>query len=100
MKIDRETVKKIAHLARLEHDPKTEEALMDSMTEILDWVEKLDEVNTEGVEPLIHMSFEINIMREDEAKKHLDRSEALHIAPQHDQQFFRVPRVLNSKKGK
>ncbi|MGB3587700.1 MAG: Asp-tRNA(Asn)/Glu-tRNA(Gln) amidotransferase subunit GatC [Tunicatimonas sp.] len=96
MKIDRETVKKIAHLARLEHDPKTEEAMMESMTEILDWVEKLDEVDTEGVEPLIHMSYEINVMREDQVKAHLNRSKALEIAPRHDQQFFRVPKILDT----
>ncbi|WKN43129.1 Asp-tRNA(Asn)/Glu-tRNA(Gln) amidotransferase subunit GatC [Tunicatimonas pelagia] len=96
MKIDRETVKKIAHLARLEHDPETEEAMMASMTEILDWVEKLEEVDTEGVEPLMHMSYELNVMRDDQVKDHLDRSNALDIAPHHDQQFFRVPKVLDS----
>ncbi|MEM6841397.1 MAG: Asp-tRNA(Asn)/Glu-tRNA(Gln) amidotransferase subunit GatC [Bacteroidota bacterium] len=97
MKIDRDTVKKIAHLARLEYDPETEEAMMASMTEILDWVEKLDEVDTEGVEPLIHMAYEINIMREDEVKEHLDRQAATDLAPRHDQQFFRVPKVLDTK---
>ncbi|MEM8965326.1 MAG: Asp-tRNA(Asn)/Glu-tRNA(Gln) amidotransferase subunit GatC [Bacteroidota bacterium] len=95
MKIDRDTVKKIAHLARLEHDPETEKALMASMTEILDWVEKLDEVDTEGVEPLIHMAYEINIMREDYVGEHLDRSAAIKLAPRHDEQFFRVPKVLD-----
>nr|WKN36469.1 Asp-tRNA(Asn)/Glu-tRNA(Gln) amidotransferase subunit GatC [Tunicatimonas sp. TK19036] len=99
MKIDRETVKKIAHLARLEYDPKSEEDMMDSMSEILDWVEKLNEVDTEGVEPLMHMSYELNVMREDKVGGHLDREKALLLAPKHDQEFFRVPKVLDTGKN-
>lgn len=98
MKIDRDTVKKIAHLARLELDPLSEEELMKSMSEILDWVEKLSEVDTEGVEPLMHMSYEINMMREDGVGKQLNRSSALELAPKHDQQYFRVPIVLDTSK--
>ncbi len=97
MKIDRETVKKIAHLARLEYDPDTEEAMMESMSEILDWVEKLREVDTEGVEPLMHMSYELNAMRKDGVGEHLNRKSALDLAPKHDQEFFRVPKVLTAK---
>ncbi|MGD1891621.1 MAG: Asp-tRNA(Asn)/Glu-tRNA(Gln) amidotransferase subunit GatC [Cyclobacteriaceae bacterium] len=97
MKIDRETVKKIAHLARLEYDPDTEEAMMESMSEILDWVEKLREVDTEGVEPLMHMSYELNAMRKDGVGEHLNRKSALDLAPKHDQEFFRVTKVLTAK---
>jgi len=97
MKIDRETVKKMAHLARLEYDPATEKAMMESMTEILDWVEKLKEVDTEGVEPLMHMSYELNAMREDGVGEHLNRKYALDLAPKHDQKYFRVPKVLIAK---
>lgn len=97
MKIDRETVKKMAHLARLEYDPDTEEAMTKSMSEILDWVEKLEEVNTDGVEPLMHMSYELNAMRKDRVGDHLDRTSALDLAPKHDQKYFRVPKVLTAK---
>ncbi|MEQ9441086.1 MAG: Asp-tRNA(Asn)/Glu-tRNA(Gln) amidotransferase subunit GatC [Cyclobacteriaceae bacterium] len=99
MKIDRETVKKIAHLARLEYDPQSEEAMMESMSEILDWVEKLNEVDTEGVEPLMHMSYELNVMREDKIGEHLSREQALSLAPKHDEEFFRVPKVLDTSKN-
>lgn len=96
MKIDRETVKKIAHLARLEYAPDTEETMMESMSEILDWVEKLNEVDTEGIQPLMHMSYELNATRNDRVGKHLDRTAALNLAPKHDQRFFRVPKVLTA----
>jgi aspartyl-tRNA(Asn)/glutamyl-tRNA(Gln) amidotransferase subunit C len=97
MKIDRDTVKKIAHLARLKYDPETEDAMMESMSEILDWVEKLREVDTEGVEPLMHMSYELNAMRQDKVGDHLDRKMALDLAPKHDNNYFRVPKVLTTK---
>ena len=71
MKINRELLDKIAHLSRLEFDEKDAEKMIRDMTEIVDWVEKLKEVDTEGVEPLTTMSHEINSLREDEVKGHL-----------------------------
>jgi len=94
MKIDRELLNKIAHLARLEFDEDTAEAMMKDMTEIIDWVEKLNEVDTNGVEPLTTMSHEINALREDETKPHLSHKRALQNAPKKDSDYFRVPKVL------
>ena len=94
MKIDRALLDKIAHLARLDFDEKDAEKMMNDMTEIVDWVEKLKEVDTEGVEPLTTMSFEINVMREDKVKDQLPHDEALRNAPKKDADFFRVPKVL------
>jgi aspartyl-tRNA(Asn)/glutamyl-tRNA(Gln) amidotransferase subunit C len=94
MKIDREALDKIAHLSRLEFDEKDAEKMMRDMTAIVDWVEKLKEVNTDGVEALTTMSHEINAMREDEVKEHLSRDRALQNAPEKDSEFFRVPKVL------
>ena len=94
MKIDRALLDKIAHLARLEFDEKDADKMMQDMTAIVEWVEKLKEVNTEGVEPLTTMSHEINVMREDEVREHLPHEEALRNAPAKDDQFFRVPKVL------
>lgn len=84
----------MAHLARLEFEESAADAMVLSMSEILDWVEKLQEINTEGVEPLTHMSYEINAWREDETGEMLPREDALRNAPQHDDQHFRVPKVL------
>ncbi len=94
MKIDKETLHKIAHLARLEFDAKDEEKMMQDMTNMVTFVEKLNEVNTEGVEPLTTMSHEINALREDEVKPHLPHAEALKQAPKKDADHFRVPKVL------
>jgi aspartyl-tRNA(Asn)/glutamyl-tRNA(Gln) amidotransferase subunit C len=94
MKINREVLDKIAHLARLEFDEKDAEKMMKDMTAIVSWVEKLNEVDTEGVEPLTTMSHEINSLREDEVKPHLDHDEALKNAPKKDSDYFRVPKVL------
>jgi aspartyl-tRNA(Asn)/glutamyl-tRNA(Gln) amidotransferase subunit C len=94
MKINREVLDKIAHLARLEFDEKDAEKMMKDMTAIVNWVEKLNEVDTEGVEPLTTMSHEINSLREDEVKPHLDHDESLKNAPKKDSDYFRVPKVL------
>ena len=94
MKIDQETLEKIAHLARLKFDPESGEQMMADMEEILTWVEKLDELDTENVEPLTHMSPEINVYREDEVKGQLDRKRALANAPKKDEAYFRVPKVI------
>jgi len=94
MKVDRELLNKTAHLARLEFDEDTAEKMMKDMTEIIDWVEKLNEVDTEGVEPLTTMSQEINVLRDDETKPHLSHERALKNAPKKDAEYFRVPKVI------
>jgi aspartyl-tRNA(Asn)/glutamyl-tRNA(Gln) amidotransferase subunit C len=94
MKINRELLDKIAHLSRLEFDEKDAEKMMADMTAIVDWVEKLKEVNTANVEPLTTMSHEINALRDDEVKEHLDHDTALKNAPKKDQDYFRVPKVM------
>jgi len=65
------------------------------LNEILTWVEQLNEVDTDGVEPLTHMSHEVNVFREDVAREHLDHEKALESAPKKDKDFFRVPKFLN-----
>jgi len=94
MKVNRELLDKIAHLSRLEFKEKDAEKMMQDMTEIVEWVEKLKEVNTDGVEPLTTMSHEVNALREDEVKDHLSHDRALFQAPEKDADYFRVPKVL------
>ncbi len=95
MKIDNKTLEGMAHLSRLNLDQKDVEELKKDMSEILDWVEKLDEVDTEGVAPLTTMSHEINAVREDKTKPHLSHEKALKNAPKKDSDYFRVPKVLD-----
>ena len=94
MKLDVETLKKIAHLSRLEIDEKDTEKMLKDMSNMLTFVEKLNEVNTDGVEPLSTMSHEINSLREDVAKSDLNHEQALQNAPKRNSDYFRVPKVL------
>ena len=94
MKIDKSTIKKIAHLARLEFDEDGVEKLSKDMSQILDWVDQLNEINTDNVEPLTTMSSEVNVMREDVQGTHLDHEAGLKNAPKRDEDYFRVPKVL------
>lgn len=94
MKIDKATLKKIAHLARIEIDPAKEESYIKDLEEILTWVEKLNELDTDGVEPLTNMSFELNAFREDKKSNTISHERALKNAPKKDEDYFRVPKVL------
>lgn len=94
MKVDKETIRKIAHLSRLEFEEKAEESILQDFNKILDWMDKLNEVNTDHVEPLIHMSEEVNVLREDVVNNSLKHEEALSVAPKKDSDYFRVPKFL------
>ncbi len=94
MKLDAETLAKIAHLSRLEIDEKETDKMLRDMSNMLTFVEKLNEVNTDGVEPLTTMSHEVNALREDVANQDLSHTEVLQNAPKKDAEFFRVPKVL------
>ncbi|MBL7863908.1 MAG: Asp-tRNA(Asn)/Glu-tRNA(Gln) amidotransferase subunit GatC [Cyclobacteriaceae bacterium] len=94
MEINRATLDKIAHLARLEFGEEDAEKMMKDMNEILSWVEKLKTVNTDGIEPLTSMSQEINVLREDKVQGQLSHDDALSQAPAKDDTYFRVPKVV------
>lgn len=94
MKIDKETLNKIAHLSRLEIDEKDVDKMMQDMNNMVAFVEKLNEVNTDGVEPLTTMSLEVNALREDISKSDLTHLQVLKNAPKKDADYFRVPKVL------
>lgn len=94
MQVDKETLHQVAHLARLNIKPEEETQLLNDMSEILTWVEKLNELDTEGVEPLTHMTAEVNVFRKDKAETSITQQQALKNAPVEDNKFFKVPKVL------
>jgi aspartyl-tRNA(Asn)/glutamyl-tRNA(Gln) amidotransferase subunit C len=94
MKIDKDTVDKIAHLARLEVTDTEREELMGDMGKILDFMAKLNEVDTTGVEPLVYMTDTVNNYREDVLKQEITHEEALSNAPKHDADYFKVAKVI------
>ena len=96
MKIDEATLDRIAELARLDvSDPTTRAALLADMQRVFDFVEKLNEVDTTGVEPLIFMTEEHDVLREDSARLEIDKANALKNAPVKDSDYFKVPRVVD-----
>ncbi len=94
MTIDKETVDKVAHLARLELSEREKETLMGDMGKILDFMDKLNEVDTSGIEPLVYMTDEVNVLREDVICHEITHEEALKNAPKHDEDFFLVAKVI------
>ncbi|MCE3280976.1 MAG: gatC [Bacteroidetes bacterium] len=95
MKIDKETVDKIAHLARLEFESEAKkEEMIKDMNNMLGFIDKLNELDTTGVDPLIYMSEETNVLREDDVKHIITQDEALKNAPKKDSDYFKVPKVM------
>jgi aspartyl-tRNA(Asn)/glutamyl-tRNA(Gln) amidotransferase subunit C len=94
MKIDHETLHKIAHLARLEIKPEEEPEMLKKLEGVLNWMEQLNEIDTENVEPLTHMTQEINVLRDDVAIATISREQGLANAPKHDGKYFRVSKVM------
>jgi aspartyl-tRNA(Asn)/glutamyl-tRNA(Gln) amidotransferase subunit C len=92
--IDLETVERIAELARLEFDAKAKQEILQDMNRMLAFVDKLKELDTTGVEPLIFITDEVNVYREDEAVTDISQEEALRNAPKKDMYYFRVPKVI------
>jgi len=97
MEIDKNTLYRLAELARLEIKPEQEEKLTEDLSQIINWVAQLKEVNTDGIEPLLNMSHEINAMREDVRGNMISKDEALSHAKQKDEQFFLVNKVIDNK---
>ena len=98
-KIDAEQVRKVAKLSRLELSQTEVEEFTGQLSAILDYVEKMNELDTEGVEPLAHCLPVSNVFRADEVAESLDTDAALANAPERDGEFFKVPKILDAGSG-
>ena len=94
MEVNDALVDKVAHLARLKFDDSEKESIKKDLQNIIAFADKLNELNLDGVEPMIHMSDEVNVLRDDVVKGSVSREEALKNAPEHDDKFFKVPKVI------
>jgi aspartyl-tRNA(Asn)/glutamyl-tRNA(Gln) amidotransferase subunit C len=94
MKITKDEVLYVADLARLDLDEEAIETFAGQIGKILQYVDTLNEVDTEGIRPTSHAIFLTNAFREDEPGPHLDREQALANAPEKDDGSFIVPRVI------
>ena len=94
MKITDEIVDHIAHLARLEFIGNEKEEIKHDLEKIITFMDQLNTINTDGVDPLIFMSDALNVLREDVAEITITKEEALKNAPKRDSDYFRIPKVL------
>lgn len=94
MEVNDELVDQLAHLARLSIKPAEKEEIKNDLQKMISFIEKLNEIDTTGVEPLLFMTDEVNVLREDEVKGSISRHEGLVNAPLKDEQFFKVPKVI------
>ena len=94
MEVNEALIDKLAKLARLEFNPEEKIAIRDDLQRMIGFVEKLNELDLDKIKPLIHMSQEVNVLREDEVQGSVNRELALKNAPHHDEQFFKVPKVI------
>jgi aspartyl-tRNA(Asn)/glutamyl-tRNA(Gln) amidotransferase subunit C len=92
--IDIKEVEHIALLARINISEKEKAEFAEQMTQILQYVEKLNELNTNEVEPLYHILPIYNVFREDNVVESPDRDELFANAPQHEDGYYKVPRIL------
>jgi aspartyl-tRNA(Asn)/glutamyl-tRNA(Gln) amidotransferase subunit C len=99
MEVNDAMVDKLAHLARLQFNNEEKQEIKTDLQRMIAFVEKLNELNLDGVDPLLHMSDEVNVLREDEIKGSVSREDALKNAPDHDGQFIKVPKVVKNPKS-
>ncbi len=94
MEVNEALVDKLADLARLKFDTTAKKEIRNDLQKMIRFVEKLNELDTTGVEPLLHMSGNVNVLRADEVKMGITREAGLQSAGKHDDRFFKVPKVI------
>ncbi len=94
MEVNEALVDKLAHLSKLSFSTSEKAEIAADLERMIGFVEKLNELDLHNVEPLMHMSDEINVLRDDEVKGSITREQALKNAPETDGRFFIVPKVI------
>jgi len=94
MQVDDALIDKLSKLAMLQFNDEEREEIKSDLEKMIGFVDKLKELDTTGVEPLLHMSNNADILREDIPGNMVNRDDALQNAPVHDQQYFKVPKVI------
>ena len=94
MEVNDELVDELSNLARLSFEPQEKAEIKVDLQKMISFIEKLNQIDTTGVEPLLFLTNEVNVLREDEVKGSISREEALLNAPLKDDQFFKVPKVI------
>ncbi len=95
MEINEALLDHIANLSKLAFEGSEKEAIRQDLQRMIAFVDKLSELDTTGVEPLIFMSNEVNRLRDDITEQSISHEEALRNAPKKDSDYFRIPKVLD-----
>lgn len=95
MEVTNDIIDHIAHLARLEFEGESKDAIREDLQRIVAFMDKLQEVDTENVEPLVFMTKEVNHLRDDVPESTVTQEQALKNAPKRDSDYFRIPKVLD-----
>ena len=98
-KIDQEQVRKVAKLSRLDLSESEIQEFTGQLGAVLEYVEKMNELDTENIEPLAHCLPVSNVFRDDCPKESLGTEKTLANAPQRDEAFFKVPKILDDNSG-
>ena len=96
MEVTDDMINNLAALSRLQFNELEKEEIKKDLQRMISFVEKLNEVDTTGVEPLLHMSEVMNVYREDKIEGSMPKAEALANAPSADKDFFKVPKVIKT----
>lgn len=94
MEVNNKLIQDLSRLAKLKFDEQAAEKMKGDLDKIIGFVDKLSEIDTEGIEPLIYLSEEVNVLRADEIANEVSQESALKNAPQKDSDYFKVPTVL------
>ena len=94
MQVDDALIDKLSKLAMLQFNDEERKEIKADLEKMIGFVDKLKELNTNGVEPLLHMSSNTNILREDVPGNMVNHEAALQNAPLHDDEYFKVPKVI------
>ena len=94
MKIDQTLIEKLAKLSQLDFSQEAKSKMEQDLNKILAFVDELNTLNTDDIEPLVYINEEVNKLREDKVDKHLPKEKALKNAPDKDSDYFKVPTVL------
>ena len=94
MQVNDALIDKLSRLAMLDFDAAEREEIKADLDKMIGFVDKLKELDTAGVEPLLHVAGEVNVLRDDVPGGMLTQDEALQNASLHNKQFFLVPKVI------
>ena len=94
-KVDEHLITSLSKLAKLKFDKTSIKKMKLDLNKILEFINAISLIDTEGIKPLVYISEEVNVLREDKVANEVSQKEALKNAPQKDSDYFKVPKVLN-----